>query len=254
MANRGALVVYVTFGDPTPAASSAILDAIASAGADVIELGVPFSDPSADGPVIQAAMERALAAGGGLVSALDAVAALRARGCDVPIVLFGYYNPIVVMGTDRFAERAAAAGVDAVLTVDLPLEEIAELREPLRARGLDVIPLLAPTSTPDRVDRVAALAPPFVYYISITGVTGAGDGAARVAADHVSAIRARVGVPVMVGFGIKTGDDAARVVAIADGAVVGSAIVDRIASGGIPGVTALVGELVSRMPRSAAAR
>jgi tryptophan synthase alpha chain len=226
---RGALVVYLTFGDPEPAESLAIVEAAAAAGADVIELGVPFSDPSADGPVIQAAMERALAAGGGLVGALGLVRALRARGGDVPIVLFGYYNPIAVMGPDAFAARAAAAGVDAVLTVDLPLEELDELRAPLVTHGLDVIPLVAPTSTPDRIARVAALAPPFVYYISITGVTGAGLDAATVSAERLAEVRAGSSAPVMVGFGIKTATDAARVAAVADGAVVGSAIVDRIA-------------------------
>ena len=246
-ASRGALVVYVTFGDPTPAMSLAIVEAAAAAGADVLERGVPVSDPSADGPVIQAAMERALAAGGGLVGALDLVADLRARGGDVPIVLFGYYNPIAIMGPAAFAARAATAGVDAVLTVDLPVEELAELREPLRAHGLDVIPLVAPTSTPDRIDRVAQLAPPFVYYISITGVTGAGLSGGGIAADRLTAIRAATGVPVMVGFGIKTGADAARIAALADGVVVGSAIVDRIAKAGRGQAPAAVAELVREL-------
>jgi tryptophan synthase alpha chain len=147
----------------------------------------------------------------------------------VPIVLFGYYNPIAVMGVGRFAARAADAGVDAVLTVDLPVEELAELRDPLVAHGLDVIPLVAPTSTPERIARLAALAPPFVYYISITGVTGAGLEAGAVSAERLDAIRTGAGAPVMVGFGIKTASDAARVAMVADGVVVGSAIVDRIA-------------------------
>jgi tryptophan synthase alpha chain len=244
---RAALVVYVTFGDPSPDESLAIALAAADAGADVIELGVPFSDPSADGPVIQAAMERALAAGGGLVGALDLVKALRARGCTVPIVLFGYYNPIAVMGPIELAARAAEAGVDAVLTVDLPLEELDELRAPLVRRGLDVIPLVAPTSTPDRIARVAQLAPPFVYYISITGVTGAGLDAGALAPDRVAEIARVVRAPVMVGFGIKTGADAERVAGFADGVVVGSAIVDRIAKAPLGGAPAAVGALVAEL-------
>ncbi len=244
---RAALVVYVTYGDPSPAESIAIVEAAAAAGADVIELGVPFSDPSADGPVIQRAMERALAAGGGLVGALDLVRAVRARGGDVPIVLFGYYNPIAVMGPAELATRAADAGVDAVLTVDLPLEELAELRDPLVARGLDAIPLIAPTSTPDRIARVAALAPPFVYYISITGVTGAGLETGAVSPERLAAIRSQVTAPVMVGFGIKTGADAAKVAAIADGVVVGSAIVDRIATAPAGGAAAAVGAFVAEL-------
>ena len=170
---RAALIVYLTAGDPTPAATAALIAAAARGGADVIELGVPFSDPSADGRAIQAAMERALAAGGGLAAALASVAEARAAGVDVPIVLFGYYNPIFVYGVARFAAAAAAAGVDATLTVDLPSEELAELAEPLAAEGVGVIPLLAPTSTPARFAAVQALAPAFVYYISLTGVTGA---------------------------------------------------------------------------------
>jgi hypothetical protein len=149
---RAALVAYLTFADPDPQTSISVVEAACRAGADVIELGVPFSDPSADGPSIQRAMERALAAGGSLPLALDAVAELRKRGIRTPIVLFGYYNPVFVMGTSAFARRAAETGVDAVLTVDLPIDELAELAEPLAAEGVDVIPLVAPTSTPDRID------------------------------------------------------------------------------------------------------
>jgi len=167
--NRAALVAYLTFADPDPVTSLDVVEAACRAGADVIELGVPFSDPSADGPSIQRAMERALAAGGGLPGALDGVAALRERGITTPIVIFGYYNPIFVMGPDAFAERAAAAGVDAVLTVDLPIDELAELATPLARHDVAVIPLVAPTSTPDRIERVAQFAPPFVYYISLVG-------------------------------------------------------------------------------------
>lgn len=246
---RAALVAYLTFGDPSVAASVEVLEAVARAGADVIELGVPFSDPSADGPSIQAAMERALAGGAGLSSALDCVAELRRRGHEVPVVLFGYYNPIFVMGVARFAERAAAAGVDAVLTVDLPFEELGELAGPLAERGVAVIPLVAPTSTAARIARVRATLPlpaPFVYYISMTGVTGA-KAKAAVAPERIDEIRAATGAPVAVGFGIRTAEQAAATAKIADGVVVGSALVDRVASGDAAGAAARVGQLVGEL-------
>ena len=249
---RAALVAYLTFADPDPKTSIAVVEAACRAGADVIELGVPFSDPSADGPSIQRAMERALAAGGSLPAALDAIGELRARGVATPIVLFGYYNPIFVMGTTRFAARAAEVGVDAVLTVDLPIDELAELAEPLAARGVAVIPLVAPTSTPERIARLGALAPPFVYYISLTGVTGV-RAAAPVDPARLAQIRDAAHAPVAVGFGIRTPADAERFSAIADGVVVGSALVEQCAAGApadAPArVGALVGELARAMPR-----
>ena len=249
---RAAFVAYLTFGDPDPETSIAVVEAACRAGADVIELGVPFSDPSADGPSIQRAMERALAAGGSLPAALDAVAALRARGIETPIVLFGYYNPVFVMGPAAFAARASAAGVDAVLTVDLPIDELAELAQPLAAHGLAVIPLVAPTSTAERIARLGSFAPPFVYYISLTGVTGV-RAAAPVDPARLARIRDASHAPVAVGFGIRTPADAARFSAIADGVVVGSALVDQVAAGA-PGeaparVAALVTELARAMPR-----
>jgi tryptophan synthase alpha chain len=250
---RAALVAYLTFADPDPQTSITVVEAACRAGADVIELGVPFSDPSADGPSIQKAMERALAAGGSLPGALDAVATLRKRGIATPIVLFGYYNPIFVMGTQAFAARAGAAGVDAVLTVDLPVDEIAELAGPLAAKGVDVVPLVAPTSTPARIARLAGLAAPFVYYISLTGVTGV-RAAAPVDPARLAQIRQAASAPVAVGFGIRTPADAARFAAIADGVVVGSALVDQVAAGDAAGapsrVAALVTELARAMPKS----
>ncbi len=243
---RPALIAYLTFGDPDPVTSVDIVAAAIDAGADVIELGVPFSDPSADGPVIQAAMQRALAAGGGLPGALDAVAQLRARGVTAPIVLFGYYNPPFVMGVDRFAARAAEAGVDAVLTVDLPIEELDELRVPLAAHGVDVVPLLAPTSTDDRVARVGTIAPPFVYYVSLTGVTGA-SMATAVPRERIDALRAATKSPIAIGFGIKTPDDVRAIAPHADGVVVGSAIVARIADGPASGAAARVAALVREL-------
>ena len=244
---RAALVVYVTAGDPDGAQTVDIVAAIAAAGADVIELGVPFSDPSADGVAIQAAMERALAAGGGLHQALATVAAARARGVTAPIVLFGYYNPLFVMGVDRFAAAAAAAGVDAVLTVDLPIDELDELRLPLAAHDVGVIPLVAPTSTPDRIARIRALDPAFVYYISLTGVTGAAFDASRLTAGKVDEIRAATGAPVVVGFGIKTADDVRAVAPLADGVVVGSAIVERIGSAAAGTAAPTVGAFVAEL-------
>ncbi|HEY0476093.1 MAG TPA: tryptophan synthase subunit alpha [Kofleriaceae bacterium] len=250
--HRAVLVAYLTFGDPDPATSIEVLAACAEAGAGVIELGVPFSDPSADGPSIQRAMERALDAGGSLAGALDAVAALRRRGVTTPIVLFGYYNPIFVMGPEVFAARAAAAGVDAVLTVDLPIDELDELAGPLAAHGVAVVPLIAPTSTPDRIARLARFAPPFVYYITLTGVTGV-KLAAPVDPDRLAAIRAASGAPVAVGFGIRSPADAARFAAVADGVVVGTVLVDQVGNGPPAGaperVAAAVRELVAAMAR-----
>ncbi len=249
---RAALVAYLTFGDPDPVTSTLVVEAVAKAGADVIELGVPFSDPSADGPSIQNAMERALDAGASLPGALAAVQALRERGVTTPIVLFGYYNPLFVMGPDVFAERAARAGVDAVLTVDLPIDELDELAQPLAKHGVAVIPLVAPTSTPDRIARLAHLRAPFVYYISLTGVTGS-RAAAPVDPARIAQVRDASGSPVAVGFGIRTPDDARRFSAIADGVVVGTALVDRVAAGdawGAPDrVAALVRDLAAAMPR-----
>lgn len=245
---RAALVIYLTFGDPDPATSVDLVCAAAEAGADVIELGVPFSDPSADGPVIQRAMERALVGGSGLGSALEAAAQIRDR-CAVPTVLFGYYNPIAVRGVERFADDAAAAGIDSVLTVDLPADEIAELAKPLAARGLGVVPLVAPTTTEARLSMLEPLSVPFVYAISMTGVTGASIDQAGGGLDElVGSIRNHTSAPVCVGFGIKTAADAARVARSADGVVVGSAVVraieeapDRDAA--IAAVKTLVGEL-----------
>jgi tryptophan synthase alpha chain len=249
---RAALVAYLTFGDPSPAISVEVIAAVARAGADVIELGVPFSDPSADGPSIQRAMERALAAGGTLAGALDAVMELRSRGITTPIVLFGYYTPIFIMGPTEFAARAAKAGVDAVLTVDLPIDELAELATPLAGQGVGVIPLVAPTSTPERIARVAGFAPSFVYYISLTGVTGS-KASAPLDPARIAMIRKEAKAPVAVGFGIRTPADAARFAAIADGVVVGSALVERVAAGPADGapdrVAALVRDLAGALPR-----
>jgi len=230
---RAALVVYLCAGDPDLATTGELVVAAASAGADVIELGVPFSDPTADGVAIQHASERALRAGTTLTGVLGAVRAIRARTA-VPLLLFGYYNPILAYGEARFAADAASAGVDGALVVDLPPEEATPLLEPLRAHGLDFVPLVAPTSTEPRVARATALATGFLYYVSTTGVTGAAAVDLEVAGRRAHALGARTGVPVAVGFGIATPDDAATVARHADGVVVGSAIVRAIAGATTP--------------------
>jgi tryptophan synthase alpha chain len=222
------LVIYLTAGDPSLDASVDIVCAAAVAGADVIELGMPYSDPSADGPAIQAAMTRALAAGATPLATLEVVRRVRAAGCAVPIVLFGYYNPVFVSGGERFCQAAADAGADALLLVDLPADEAGELLPAARAAGLALIPLVAPTSSAERMARAAALEPPFVYYVSMTGVTGAALRGRDELPARVAAVRAAVGVPVAVGFGIKTPDDARALASCADAVVVGSAVVSAI--------------------------
>ncbi len=224
------LVAYVTAGDPSPAATVDVVCACAAGGADVIELGVPFSDPSADGPVIQRAMQRALGAGGSYVRTLETVAAVRKRGVDTPIVLFGYFNPFYVRGLERAVGEARDAGADGMLIVDLPPEEGAELHGPLRAAGLGVVPLIAPTSTPARIAAAAAAASGFVYYVALLGVTGAalGAGALGELGGRVAAIRAATPLPIAVGFGVSGPEDAARVAEHADAVVVGSAIVRAV--------------------------
>ena len=227
-AGRAALMPYHTLGYPTPALSLDIVEAAAGAGADLIELGVPFSDPIADGPVIQRATERALAKGVSLTDVIGMVRAFRADDPDTPVVLMGYLNPIEVMGYEAFAATARAAGVDGALVVDMPPEEGHGLVEALRNQGLDLVYLLAPTSTERRIGLIGEVASGFVYYVSVKGVTGAGHLDTDAVAEKVAAIKARIPLPVGVGFGIKDGDTAARVAKVADAVIVGSAIVGRI--------------------------
>jgi tryptophan synthase alpha chain len=224
---RKALVLYLTASDPDFETSRRLLGAAVRAGADVLELGVPWSDPSADGPAIQAAMHRARAAGGGLGATLELCRAVRAESPATPVVLFGYANPIYVRGTAAFAAAARQAGADAALCVDWPADEDPELARALRGQGLDMVPLIAPTSTPARVKAAAALAGGFLYYVSLTGITGAKLPDLASAADRVREIREIVGgrLPVAVGFGIATPEDVRAVAAFADGVVVGSAAV-----------------------------
>jgi tryptophan synthase alpha chain len=228
---RTGLVAYVTAGDPDLAHSRQVLLALDRAGADVLEVGVPFSDPLADGPVIQRATERALAAGTTLSKVLELVASVRVE-VDAPIVLFTYANPVARMGLDQFAARAAAAGVDGVLTLDLPIEEADEARHRLREAGLDTIFLLSPTTTTERIRRAAALGSGFLYGISRLGVTGARQSVASGAEALVGRIRAETTLPIAVGFGLSTPDHVAEVGRWADAAVVGSALVSVIAEHG----------------------
>ena len=230
------LVTFTTAGDPDLPRSGEILKALDRAGADVLEIGVPFSDPLADGPVIQRATERALAAGGNLRSALSLVDEIR-RDVSAPIVLFTYANPLLRMGIESFARRASAVGVDGVLALDLPVEEAGEFREVLASEGLDTIFLLSPTTTDDRIRKAAELGRGFLYGISRLGVTGARDRVASGAEDLVRRIRARTTLPIALGFGISRPEHVAEVGAYADAAVVGSALVSLIAeASGSPGL------------------
>ncbi len=227
---RKALIPYVTAGDPSPSDTVPLMHAMVEAGADIIELGVPFSDPMADGPVIQAACERALKHGVSLRQVLALVASFRAQNQHTPVVLMGYLNPIEVMSYQEFASTAAAVGVDGVLTVDLPPEEAHDLLVELEGKRIDPIFLVAPTSDDARINAICAVARGFVYYVSLKGVTGAATLDIDAVADKLAEVRRYARVPIGVGFGIKDAASAAKVAAIADAVVVGSALVRRIAS------------------------
>ncbi len=232
---RRALIPYLTAGDPRPELTVPLMHALVEAGADLIELGVPFSDPMADGPVIQRATERALAQGVRLGDVLGMVEAFRRSDPQTPVVLMGYQT---------FAERAHAAGADGVLIVDVPPEEAEELVGVLKSQGLDLVYLLAPTSTDERIRRIGALASGFVYYVSVKGVTGAGHLDPSDVAAHLARIKSMIALPVGVGFGIKDAETAAQIARIADAVIVGSAIVSRIES---------LGETPERIPAEIAA-
>lgn len=228
---RPGLVTYVTAGDPDLRRSGEILEALDRAGADVLEVGVPFSDPLADGPVIQRATERALAAGTSLRSVLALIRDVRPR-VRAPIVVFTYTNPVLRLGADRFAQEASAAGVDGVLVLDLPIEEAGGFRGTVSAAGLDLIFLLSPTTTDARIEKAAQLGSGFLYGISRLGVTGARDQVASGAEALVRRIRARTSLPIALGFGISRPEHVAEVTTFADAAVVGSALVSVIAEHG----------------------
>jgi tryptophan synthase alpha chain len=232
--SRKVLVAYLCVGDPSEEESVALAGAATEAGADVLELGVPFSDPTADGPAIARASQRAIARGGGLASTLRAARAIRAKNADVPIVLFGYYNPIFVHGEARVVAEAAGI-VDALLVVDLPIEEAEPLRSAAAASHIGLVPLLTPTSSPDRVDAVrranARHPVGFVYYVSVAGVTGSAAAPLADASVEAGKLREALGLPVVVGFGIDSGAKARAAGAHADGVVVGTALVRTIEDG-----------------------
>jgi tryptophan synthase alpha chain len=229
-AGRTALVPYITAGDPDKRASVVLMHGLVRAGADILELGVPFSDPTADGPVIQQACERALAAGTTLTDVLSIVREFRIDDPETPVVLMGYLNPIHAFGIERFAGEAESAGVDGVLTVDMPPEEAEPLASLLRQHRLDPIFLLAPTTTGARIRRVCEAASGFVYYVSLKGVTGAGSLDVEGVAERLANIRGQTSLPVGVGFGVRDAQTAARLAPLADAVIVGSAIVSRIAA------------------------
>ncbi|MCB1924697.1 MAG: tryptophan synthase subunit alpha [Gammaproteobacteria bacterium] len=252
---RQALIPFVTAGDPEPSATLPLMHAMVAAGADIIELGVPFSDPMADGPVIQRASERALQHHVSLRDVIGLVRRFRETNDRTPVVLMGYLNPLEIMGYEAFAEAAAAAGVDGVLTVDIPPEEGERFVPVMKAQGIDPIFLLAPTSNRARIERITAAASGFVYYVSLKGVTGAANLSLDSVRDKVAEIRACTDLPVGVGFGIKDAQTAAAMAGFADAVVVGSALVSRIETN--PGdmatatgeITAMLAEMRAAMDR-----
>ncbi len=230
-AGRGGLVVYIATGDPDPETCFELLQGLPAAGVDVIELGMPFSDPMADGPAIQAASLRALEAGITLAGTLDMVARFRAGDGETPIVLMGYYNPLYSYGVGRFLEDARAAGVDGLIVVDLPPEEDAELCRPAIDAGLHWIRLATPTTDDKRLPTVLSHTSGFVYYVSIMGITGTRSATGAAVHEAVTRLKRHTDLPVAVGFGIKTPEQAAEIAGVADAAVVGSAVIERLKAG-----------------------
>lgn len=246
---RKALIPFITAGDPSPSLTVSLMHAAVDAGADIVELGVPFSDPMADGPTIQRASERALKQGVSLRQVLTMVASFRVDDRQTPVVLMGYANPIESMGVGLFAASARDAGVDGVLVVDYPPEESADFADAMRANGLDPIFLLAPTSTPARIAQVAELASGYVYYVSLKGVTGSAQLDVAAVAARIPEIRASTGVPVGVGFGIRDAQTAGAVARVADAVVVGSRIIEEIEQSNEANVVGRVHALVSQLRR-----
>jgi tryptophan synthase alpha chain len=253
--NRAGLVTFITACDPDRATSQELLNGMPAAGADIIELGMPFTDPMADGLAIQLASQRALKAGGTLAITIDMVRDFRKLDAETPIVLMGYYNPIHAMGVDAFCAEAGKAGVDGLIVVDLPPEEAEELAGPARANGIDFIFLTAPTTDDARLPVVLEKASGFIYYVSITGVTGTASASNSAIEAAVARLRRHTNLPVAVGFGIKDAKAASDVAELADAAVVGSAIVSRLAAGldadgkPKPGIAAQVLEFVKELAK-----
>lgn len=249
--NAKAFVAFVMAGDPDYDTSLAVIRGLPGAGVDIIEMGMPFTDPMADGPAIQRAGQRALEAGQTMDRTLAMVRAFREADDATPIVLMGYFNPIYSRGVDRFLADAKAAGVDGLIVVDLPPEEDSELCLPARAMGIDFIRLATPTTDDRRLPRVLTNTGGFVYYVSITGITGAAAANAAAVAPEVARIKAQTALPVCVGFGIRTAEAAEEIAGVADGAVVGSAIIERLATGERPeSVLAFVRDLAEGAHRA----
>ena len=227
-ANKKAFVTFVMAGDPDAGKTSAVLESLPGAGADIIEIGMPFTDPMADGPAIQASGLRALAEGMNLKGVLKLLQQFRAKNNDTPVVLMGYFNPILSFGPEKFCQEAAKAGADGLIIVDLPPEEAGELAGHAKAAGLDLIRLLTPTTDAKRLPRVLEGAGGFLYYVSIAGVTGTKSADVGAVGKHIATIRQSTDLPVVVGFGIKSPEDVKNMSPIADGVVVGSAIVQNI--------------------------
>jgi len=246
---RKALIPFITAGDPDAALTVPLMHTLVEAGADIIELGVPFSDPMADGPTIQRASERALAKGMKLRKVLELVVEFRKVDAITPVVLMGYANPVEAMGLEKFAGAAAAAGVDGVLIVDYPPEEAAAFGAAMKAHGMDPIFLLAPTSTAARIAQVAEVASGYVYYVSLAGVTGSGALNVDAVAERLPQIRRQTGLPVGVGFGIRDASTAARIAGIADAVVVGSRIIEEIEKSAAETACANVKALVADIRR-----
>ena len=257
---RGILGVFVSAGDPSEDICVATLDKLVESGVDMIELGMPFSDPMADGPAIQAASLRAIAAGMTLEKTLKIAADFRDRHSDTPLILMGYYNPIYMYGVDKFIQQATAAGVDGLIVVDLPPEEDVELCDPAIEAGLDFIRLTTPTTKGARLTRVLEKAGGFVYYVSITGITGTKSAAGDSIKKAVEDIRSATDLPVVTGFGIRTPEQAAEAATLSDGAIVGSAVVEIIANNidedgtPAPDIADKIGAFVSSLAKAIAAK
>ncbi|MSP97443.1 MAG: tryptophan synthase subunit alpha [Betaproteobacteria bacterium] len=244
-AGRKALVPYITAGDPSPVMTVPLLHALAQSGCDILEIGVPFSDPMADGPAIQRSSERALKHGVGLVDVLAMVREFRSKDATTPIVLMGYANPIEAMGVQRFVLQASDAGVDGVIVVDYPPEECGAFAGACRENAIDLVFLLAPTSTDARIRQVASIGSGFLYYVSLKGVTGAGHIDISDVTAHLPKIRAASTLPIGVGFGIRDAASARAVAAVADAVVIGSRIIEEIEAAGAEHAVARVKALLA---------
>lgn len=241
---RCALIPYVTAGDPSLEATLSLMHAMVQAGADVIELGVPFSDPMADGPTIQRSSERAVARGVSLRQVLDVVSQFRKQDTDTPVVLMGYANPIEAMGQGAFVEAASHAGIDGVLTVDYPPQESETFAANLQSKSIDPIFLLAPTSTPERFAQVAKMGSGYIYYVSLNGVTGSGELNLDDVVARISTVTQAVGLPVGVGFGIRDAASAAKIASVADAVIIGSQVIEEIEKSSPEQINERVGTLL----------